>query len=64
MEKDTTKLWKLTQALNDEGTKGQKITLEEEGKTLTGRRAADTFAKESDTQIPQHLQKEMRKEEK
>lgn len=68
MEKDTTKLWKLTRALNDEGTKGQKITLEEEGKTLTGRRAANTFAsnyaKESDTQIPRHLQKEMRKEEK
>ena len=56
LEKDTTKLWKLTRALNDEGTKGQKITLEEEGKTLTGKTAANVFAqayaKESDTTIP------------
>ena len=68
LEKDTTKLWRLTQALNDERSKGQKITLEEEGKTLTGKRAANTFAKnyakESDTNIPQYLQKEIRKEEK
>ena len=69
MEKDTTKLWKLTQALNDEGNKGQKITLEEEeGKTHTGKRAADIFAKsyarESNTEIPKNLQKETRQEEK
>ena len=31
MEKDTTKLWNLAKALNDEGSKGQKITLEDEG---------------------------------
>ena len=52
MEKDTPKLWRITQALNDERTKGQKTTLEEDGKTLTGKRAANTFAqnyaKESD----------------
>ena len=28
MEKDTTKLWNVTNAENDEGSKGQKITLE------------------------------------
>lgn len=68
MEKDTTKLWKLTQALNDERNRGEKITLEEEGSILTGKRAANTFAnhyaKESNTNIPLHLQKEVRKEEK
>ena len=62
MEKDTTKLWKLTKALNDEGSKGQKITLEQEGKNLTGKGAANAFAsnyaKESDITIPCHMQKE------
>ncbi|KAK7113996.1 hypothetical protein V1264_000134 [Littorina saxatilis] len=66
MEKDTTKLWKLTRALNEEGNKGQKITLEEEGRTLTGKAAANAFAQayrgESDTTIPLPLQKEVRTE--
>jgi len=66
MEKDTTKLWKLTKALNDENTKGQKITLEDQGNTLTGRAAANNFSRayaaESNTIIPQHLKREIRQE--
>ena len=38
MERDTAKLWRLARALNDEGTKGQKITLEEDAITLTERK--------------------------
>ena len=68
MEKDTSKLWKLTKALNEESTKGQKITLEDGGKILTGRAAANTFARayatESNTTISQHRQKETRQEER
>nr|KAG5693104.1 hypothetical protein BaRGS_014054 [Batillaria attramentaria] len=68
MERETTKLWRLTRALNDEGTKGQKITLEEDGKTLTGKTAANAFAQAyaqaSNTPIPQLLRKDIRREEK
>jgi hypothetical protein len=46
----------FTKALNDEGSKGQKITLEDEGRTITGKAAANVFAKgyetESNTSIP------------
>ena len=44
-EKDITKLWRLTKLLNDEESHGQKITLEENGTTLTGKKSADLFAK-------------------
>ena len=68
MERDTTKLWKLTRALNDEGNKDQKVTIEEEGNTMTGKKAANAFAhayaQESNTTIPLPLQKGIRKEEK
>ena len=68
MEKDTTKLWRLTKALNDESTKGQKITLEDGGNIITGRAAANNFAREyaaeSNITIPQHRQKETRQEER
>ena len=68
MERDTTKMWRLTRALNDEGYAGQKITLEENGKTLAGGPAANTFAKayaqESNITVPRHLEKEVRQEEK
>ena len=68
LERDTTKLWRLTKALNDEGTKGQKITLDEDGTTLTGKKAANAFArsyaKESNTNIPRELKKEIRQENK
>ena len=68
MEKDTTKLWKLTRALNEEGSRGQKITIEEDGEILTGKRAANAFAtsyaKESDLEIQPQAQKESRQEQK
>lgn len=68
MERDTTKLWRLTRALNDEGNREQKITLEKDGKILTGKTAANTFAEayaqESNTTIPRQLEKEVRVEEK
>ena len=42
--------------LNDEGSKCQKNTLEDEGRTITGKAAANAFAKgdetESNTNIP------------
>ena len=67
MEKDTTKLWNLTKALNDEGSKGQNITLEDEGRTITGKAAANAFTKgyeiESNTNIPLARKKEVKAEE-
>jgi ribonuclease HI len=67
MERDTTKLWKLTKALNEEGAKGQKITLVEDGETLTGKKAgnlfASAYAKESSINVPAERKKEIRREE-
>ena len=45
MEKDTTALWKLTKSLNEEATRGATVTLDEGGGILTGKQAADCFAK-------------------
>ena len=57
-----------TKALDDEGSKGQKITLEDEGRTITGKVAANTFANgyetESNTSIPLVRTKEVRAEER
>ena len=57
-----------TKALNDEGSKGQKITLEDEGRTITGKAAANVFAKgyetESNTSIPLVRTKEVRAKER
>jgi hypothetical protein len=68
VERDTTKLWRLTKAMNDEGYSGQKITREDDDKTLKGRTAANTFTKsyaqESNITIPRQLKKEVRHEEK
>ena len=68
IEKDTTKLWNLTKALNDEGSKDQQITLEDEGRTITGKAASNAFAKgyetESNTNIPLARKKEVRAEER
>jgi hypothetical protein len=56
MGRDITSLWRLTKAINDEGYSGQKITLEDDDKALTGRTAINTFTKayvhESNITIP------------
>ena len=68
MEKDNKDLWRLTKALNDEETKGHKITLEKDGKLLSSKEAANEFMKayqnESDVNIPPNFQKEARKEQR
>jgi hypothetical protein len=57
-----------TKALDDEGSKGQKITLEDEGITITSKAAANTLAKgyetESNTGIPLVRTKEVRAKER
>ena len=60
------KLWNLTKALNDEGSKGNKITLEDEGITITGNAAANAFAKgyEAERYTNIHLKKEVRQDER
>ena len=68
MEKDSTKLWRLTRALNDEGHSDQRITLEQDGKMLTRKLAAnafaEAFAQESNTTIPRQKNKEVRREKR
>jgi hypothetical protein len=68
MEKDTTMLWNLTKTLNDEGSKCQKNTLEDEGRTITGKAAANAFAKgdetESNTNIPLARKKKKKDQKK
>ena len=65
-KKDTKKLWNLTKALNVEGSKGEKITLEVEGDATIGKATANEFAKgyekESNTDIPSSRKKEARTE--
>jgi ribonuclease HI/endonuclease/exonuclease/phosphatase family metal-dependent hydrolase len=68
LEKESTKLWRLTKSLNDESWKEPNITLEENDKILTGRSAANafahSFAKVSDTKVPNNRKKEIRQEER
>ena len=45
MEKDTTKLWRLVKALNNEGGGYQPISLEKDGEVLNEKRAANAFGK-------------------
>ena len=68
MEKDGRKLWKITKQLNDEDSRGQKITLEEDGKLLTGKQTADHFArayeKESNIHVSPSKRREARREQR
>ena len=43
-------IWNLTKSLNYDGSKGQKITLLDEGRTITGKAAANAFAKGYETE--------------
>ena len=65
-EKDDRKLWKLTKQLSDEENPRAKITLEENGKLLTGKQAADKFAEnyanESKIPVSASKQREARRE--
>ena len=63
MEKDTTKLWKLTKVLNEDTTQTHSRTVLEENDTLhTGRMAAnilaDAFQEYSKLEMPKHRMKE------
>ena len=44
MEKDGRKLWRLVGAINDDRSHSHNITLEKDGRILTGKLAANTFA--------------------
>ena len=67
-QKDGRKLWKITKQLNEEDSRGQKITLEEDDSILIGKQAADRFAKtyekESDIEITTTQRREARKEQR
>lgn len=68
LEKDGAKLWRLTKQLNDEDSKGPKITLEENGRILMGKQAANhlanSYAKESDIPVSAEKQREARREQR
>lgn len=68
LEKDGKKLWNLVGKLNDEGSRSQNITLEENGTPQTGKQAANTFAdayaKESDINISPEKTREVRREQR
>lgn len=63
-DKDGRKLWKLTKALNDEGSKGGQITLQPNDEPLTGKQAADHFIDEfaeiSNLEVPERREEDMR----
>ena len=65
MDRDGRKLWKLVKQLSDEGTtRATKITLQENGGTLTGKQAANLFAQmfaeDSRTEVPQERKRAVR----
>ena len=66
LEKDGRKLWRLIKQLNDEDTNRTKVTLQENGHILTGKRAADKFAdsyaNESNIPVSPEKQREARRE--
>ena len=66
MEKDSKALWKLAKSLNEEDSRGSTITLDEGG-ILTGKQAADCFAKtygkESDIKVSPEQRRKARCEQ-
>ena len=66
MEKDGRKLWRLVGAINDDRSHSHNITLEKDGRILTGKLAANTFADnyevESNIKVTPTQQREARKE--
>ena len=58
--RNDTALWKLTKSLNEEDSRGSTITLEEGG-ILTGKQAADCFAKTYEGESDLHVQTEQRR---
>ena len=69
MEKDSSKLWKLTRQLNDEGGRERGTTaVEENDSLLTGKQAANKFADNyeevSNIQVNRERQREARREER
>ena len=67
-EKDGKKLWKVVGQLNDEESRAQNITLEENGEMLTGKRAAnrfaDNYAHESNVPVSPLQRREARREQR
>ena len=68
MEKDDTKLWRLTRQLNDEGTRQSKITLLQGESMVYGKQAADilacTYKEANDITVLPYQQAEVRKEQR
>ena len=68
LEKDTTKLWHLTNLLNDDNHQQKKTVLLVDGKPVTGKAAANVFAKayeaESRVNLPQDRVRDVRQETK
>jgi len=69
LEKDSSKLWKLTRQLNDEGGRERgTTTLEEDDALLTGKQAANKFAENyeevSNIPVNRERQREARREER
>ena len=66
MEKDTTKLWRLVKALNEEGERYQTISLEQEGEVLNEKRAAgafgEAFREVCNTPVPPKRRNDIRRE--
>ena len=68
MEKDDTKLWRLTRQLNDEGTRQSKITLLQGASMVYGKQAADilacTYKEASGITVLPYQQAEVRREQR
>ena len=68
MQKDDTKLWRLTRQLNDEDTRQSEITLLQGTSMVYGKQAADilacTYKEASDIRVLPYQQAEVRREQR
>ena len=56
MEKDTTKLWRLTKLLNEDNTEKRQTAIESQNEHLTQKRAANCFAHMYQEECPEKEQ--------
>ena len=64
LDKEGNKLWHLARAMNDESSRGSPITLVQDGELVTGKQAANTFARQyaetSNLHVPEDREREVR----
>ena len=68
LDRDGSKLWKLTKAMNDETSRAAPIVIQQDQESITGRKAAnhfiDTYEQISDIKIPEERRQQIHEEKR